>query len=827
MEEIKKIINGEYKNHILPFLWLRGEDKQTIVEYLKEIKKSGIHEFVVEARPFEEFCREEWWKEIDIIIDECKKLDMSFYILDDKHFPTGYGNGLTKDYPQYKKKVINHKMININYPFETIKINKKVFDGGNLLGIIKNHYSINYTEDDRYVYFENEYGNYDVELIYVTSKTSYNDDYFNIIDKNAVRQFIEEVYESHYVRYKEYFGNVIKGFFSDEPGFQNEKGIKNDSLIGKEMPIPYSDELLKEFKNVYGDSYLINMHYLFNDEKPEVKYTYMDIVTRMYRDNFDETISNWCQEKNVKHIGHIVEDREAHCRLGVGCGHFFRAMANQDYAGVDAVFNQLLPGFDKGLHQYPRGTWDNEFFHYELAKLGSSLSRIVPKMKGNALAEVFGAYGWHEGIKIMKWIIDHFISRGINYFVPHAFSMADFPDIDCPPHFYAHGNNPQYKYFEKIMTYTNKLSTLFSDGKANNNVGVLYHGEAEWMGEYDNIQTVCKYLTRNQVGFDIIPTDVFVDQERYLTDLNNGLSVNGNKYQCLIIPYFEYISESVIDFINKTNIDIIFINDLPKYNFDGKKVDEITGHYTLISYNELDEYIKNNSLSLVKLNKYEKDLVVYEYIKNNKHYYLLFNENPNKKININVFCKNLGSNQIKVDLLNSKIDTFNGNLILHPSESVIILNGNVETPNKNYIFDRIAKLNDEIELSFADAKQYPIFNEKMIIQEFKDVDQYYRKDFAGTMRYEIKFELDNDCEKCLIELNDVFEIADVYVDDKFISCRITDPYLYEIDALKKGAHKLTVDVTNTLDKQVKDVFSACEVTQPSGLLSKPIIYMCK
>ena len=43
------------------------------------------------------------------------------------------------------------------------------------------------------------------------------------------------------------------------------------------------------------------------------------------------------------------------------------------------------------------------------------------------MAEVFGAFGWHEGLREMKWIADHMLVRGINWFTPHAFSMAPFP----------------------------------------------------------------------------------------------------------------------------------------------------------------------------------------------------------------------------------------------------------------------------------------------------------------------------------------------------------------------------------------------------------------
>ena len=80
------------------------------------------------------------------------------------------------------------------------------------------------------------------------------------------------------------------------------------------------------------------------------------------------------------------------------------------------------------------------------------------------MCEAFGAYGWVEGLKMMKWITDHMISHGVNLIVPHAFDPKEFPDWDCPPHFYAHGNNPQYPYFHYFANYANRLCNLMSDG---------------------------------------------------------------------------------------------------------------------------------------------------------------------------------------------------------------------------------------------------------------------------------------------------------------------------------------------------------------------------
>ena len=80
------------------------------------------------------------------------------------------------------------------------------------------------------------------------------------------------------------------------------------------------------------------------------------------------------------------------------------------------------------------------------------------------MCELFGAYGWGLKPADMKWIIDTLLVRGVNYFVPHAFSMQPYPDNDCPPHFYAGGNNPLYQAFAELMKYTGKLCKILKGG---------------------------------------------------------------------------------------------------------------------------------------------------------------------------------------------------------------------------------------------------------------------------------------------------------------------------------------------------------------------------
>lgn len=100
-------------------------------------------------------------------------------------------------------------------------------------------------------------------------------------------------------------------------------------------------------------------------------------------------------------------------------------------SGIDIVLHQVMPGM--GEYQTAAallgGMVDSEFFHYMLAQMAASQARQVPHMKGRAVCEVFGAFGWAEGAPFMNWLMDFLLVRGVNHFVPHAFTDF-FPDPD-------------------------------------------------------------------------------------------------------------------------------------------------------------------------------------------------------------------------------------------------------------------------------------------------------------------------------------------------------------------------------------------------------------
>lgn len=547
MERLKVLLKGEYTSHILPFFWMKGEDNETIGRELDRVEECGIREVCLESRPHPDFCGPGWWENLDYICARAKKRGMKLWILDDNKFPTGHANGGYEKQPEKKKLYLGERHMDIHGPCRSgaVLVENFIPSDGRLLGIlaapkpdgetlaVSGEGILNLTSQYKngFVYFDLPEGAYRLFILFTTRKGGGRDEYMNLIDSDSVRVLIDEVYEKHYERYREYFGNTIAGFFSDEPELGNVPGYPFDDTLGKkDQRLPWSGELEAELRGKWGEDFLTYLPALWYDsgeKTARLRSEYMDCMTGLVRKCFSGQVGKWCEEHGVEYIGHIIEDDNAHTRMGCSIGHYFREMEGQHMAGVDVVHHQIVPGFTEPVHQWIAGDRDGEFFHFGLAKLGSSAAHIQGNKKNRALCEIFGNYGWAEGNSFMKWLTNHMLVRGINEFTPHAFSMR-YPDPDCPPHFYAGGNNPGFACFTQLMKYMNRSAHLLSGGVHLADAAILYHAESEWSGgETMYFQKPGRKLMEAQLDYDVIPADVFVSG-----DGDPGRAENGKDTPC-------------------------------------------------------------------------------------------------------------------------------------------------------------------------------------------------------------------------------------------------------------------------------------------------------
>lgn len=838
---VEKLLKNENDDYILPFFWQRNEAEEIIREYMSQIYKCGIRQVCLESRPHPDFCGPKWWYDLDIVFDEADKLGMRVWVLDDCACPTGSANGKGKLMPERLKKTFLHlKEFDIAGPKENahfiLKSSEKIDDVLNYVSAIAVKVDIaegDFVLTDTIIdFFDNIKddklwlnvgdGHWKIYVVYEKSGDPKNtlDTQINPIIAESTDVLINEVYEKHYNKYKERFGKSFAGFFADESGFYNIAGFKSMLGIDESIRLPWGLNMYSELEKEYGADWRKDLAFLWiSSEKvsPSIRYAYMNTLTQLYEKNFSRRIGDWCTTHKVEYIGHVVEDENNHSRLATGAGHFFRSLSGHHMSGVDVVLNQLLPDLDYKINTYHK--WDGEFFHYALAKLGSSLSILDCKKKNRALCEVFGAYGWSEGLKLMKWLADHMLVRGINYFVPHAFSMADFPDYDCPPHFYAHGKNQQFKHFGRLIGYINRMAYLLSNTEHNIKVAILYNAEAEWCGKSMLIQKPARELTQNQIDFLFLPAD-------YIDTINTRLQVNGNEFDTLIVPYAEKLPYEIVEKLYglSDNTRIIFINGFPD-DIIGGNIDilnKLKAKTQIIKLNNLAEDLVE--YCPVKLSNKQKHLRLLKRKTGESNLYYFFNESAVNSVCCKVIM-NTDKTIYQYDAMNNTILKNSSNncfeLKLLPYESRVLIEGDFNMRVDDFVIskDEIMFLNGPFKLSVCayNENKFKAIDDIVILEDMSAKEEFL--DFSGTFCYETQFDFMKNNKRVFINLGQVYETAEVYINNNPVGVCISAPYALDItDFVNSGKNHLKIYVTNTLANACRDRFSADVLQDPSGLI---------
>lgn len=864
-EKIKALQKGEGGNYIFPFFWQHGETETVLREYMKVIHEANIGAVCVESRPHPDFCGEQWWHDMDIILEEAKRYGMKVWILDDSHFPTGYANGAMKDQPlelyrqsitcrQYRGRqgeqiVIPAEDIKKARPFEPNMMEQmmthnsadgatKQFEDDRLLGIyairqdgaggfLRKEYRINLISEvsENGLLWEVPEGEWKVYVLQLTRNRGPHRDYINMMDRESCKVQIQAVYEPHWEHYQAEFGTTIAGFFSDEPELGNGHLYDHNNGLGcsEEMDYPWSRELEAELKEELGEDFVGRLALLWeqNADKAEtaaVRYAYMDHVSRLVEKDFSWPIGEWCRKHGVAYIGHLIEDNNHASKTGSSLGHYFRGLAGQDMAGIDDIGGQVMPGQeDLDLNMPPFHSRNGSFYHYGLGKLGSSAAAIEPLKKGNSMCEIFGAYGWGEGVRLEKYLLDHFMVRGINHFVPHAFSAKEYPDPDCPPHFYAHGNHPQYRHFGALMAYSNRVLELLNGGVHIAPAAVLYHGESEWMGDAMASDVVGHQLYDHQIDYDYIPQDVFLLENAYDMEITydaeraeGSFRVNTQNYRVLIVPKLQFITphmKAALKQLQAAHFPVYFVDGLPE-GVEGE----------VVSLSELAEMLEKAGISEISITPENNRIRYYHYEHTDgSAVYMFVNEGSGiyegtVELPESRGCYMYDAWENTIQDAEAVWDEADGitrvSLALEPLKSCLLVFEQREKAEVALKEKKTPLTRTGAEIQFLGTWQrsicrsieYPHFKAK---KEVTIPDRLHEEEpeFSGFVRYENRF-VGEAAATYILEISDAYEGVEVFLNGKSLGIQIVPTYRYELSSnVKDGENEIAIEVATTLERE--------------------------
>ncbi len=831
-DRLQAVLQGETDNYLAPFFWMHNEDDTLILDELRRVYDCGIRAVCLESRTHEEFCRKDWWDDCRLIMEFCREHDMKVWILDDKHFPSGYANGIYKNRPDLVQWNIVERHMDVAGPVRDGCVCADQWAmGDEILAVFACRHipnsdlltgeTIDLTRSlsGDYVWFDLPEGMWRIVFLVKTqkgldSRTLY---YSDKLSARSTQAYIDEVYESHWANLSEYFGNVLVGFFSDEPEFGNHSAQTGWDFPREKAGIhyPWHDTVHEQLTALYGGDALRNLLPLWFDFDSlpcqQYRIDYMNIITDGYAKNFTGLIADWCHAHGVQFIGHIIEDNNAHYRTFHSAGHYFKALGPQDMAGIDVVLHQILPGLTECDHAARIGqrTANAKFFNYTLAKLASSLAHITPHMQKRAMCEIFGAYGWAEGTQIMKYLADHMLVRGINYFVPHAFSPLP-DDPDCPPNFYARGDNPQYKYFGMLMGYMNRVCHMLHGSTHINTCAILYDAESAWSGgEFLPLDEVAKVLYDDQLDYDILPPDA-------LSAMDKNGCINGERYRLVLVPDHAYLRPEVRAALENAPVRVAVVTK------DG--ADGLSG-FAAVALDDLPSYVRGLGLGDVQMQDPDIHLRYHHAVRNGAHIYLFTNEDVSRTMDTTVSLRDFaGGSYILYDAFENQarlVTADSVHLTLPPYHSVMLLCGDVELahiPAAAQAHQLSARpLSAEYTISMRTRDDRPFELYKKTDALFNITGRDAQPHFSGTVQYTASVTLTG--AETVLDLGRVGETAQVCLNGRSAGIRLFPPYRFDIAGLARpGQNQLTVQVTNTLGYRIHEEFSKFLLLPPTGML---------
>ena len=768
---------------LLPLFWQHGEEFSVLVREIAAMQEAHCDGFIVESRPFPAYLEQPWWETLTFLCEEAARRKMTVWVFDDRHFPTGFVVGrLAAERPDLLRQLFHCREWPLKSPLAV---------GEEVLFLVEYATSGGRLREETAVLQESPPmscapGHQSFAIVRTTEGgEEHTRTCLNYLVPEAVDFLLKTIYESHFQHLRKFVGTTFRGFFSDEPRFGNVPCY--DAILGHgDFPLPYSASLFDQLSNELGEDCRPLLPLLwrkgFTDAECRIRTAFMDLVSNLFASNFSARVGEWCRKHGLQHIGHIVEDNGAHCRLGYGPGHYFRSQRGQIWAGVDSVLRQQVRSHENGFRQTQFGQYDDRFFHWGLAKLASSCAHLDTEMTG-AFVELFGAYGWQEDVQEMKALADHFLVRGVERLVPHAFSPKQFPDPDCPPHFYARGQNPQWRLIPELFRYMHCAAELLSKGRPVIRVAVLYHAENEWCGRKASpFEAAVPALAKQQLDFDVVDLDHLETAEIR----GRGFRIGHAEYRLLVVPgavWMPPASQLQLLRLLRAKVPVTFYRRSPR-----NLLPELREEMVPVSDDRaLVKLVREVGASDFQCRKPSPSLRVLHCHCEDEELYFLYNESLAQTI-LTSFAVPFSAEGIFYDPLQNMSYRSTGKLRLEPEQSVFLRlkrEGQAqELPPWPLAFQTIRKLRPVCE-NLPDAPEH----------------------FVGILRYRVDFEWkEQKLRRCWLALPRSCQGVAVLNGQELPSC-FASPHRVEISPLlRSGANVLQIEIPTTPVRNQPSVF---------------------
>lgn len=268
------------------------------------------------------------------------------------------------------------------------------------------------------------------------SGTSYAD----LMDRRAMRTFLDAAYEPYAARFGADFGGLIPAIFTDEPAI---------TFLPAYCDVPrgmlfWTDELPERFLSQHGYALPPRMAELFEDvgDYAATRTDFYRTCAWLFEHHFSRQLGEWCRAHGIALTGHYMLEGSLAANLAwdVCTLPHYRHM---DWPGIDHLGRQV-----------------------EEVITGLGCRSVVNQYgKSRMSSELYGCAGQHISFEDRKWIAEQQIILGVNLLVPHLllYTMAGERKRDYPCNMWY--QQPWWPLNGVVDDYLARLCTLLSQGR--------------------------------------------------------------------------------------------------------------------------------------------------------------------------------------------------------------------------------------------------------------------------------------------------------------------------------------------------------------------------
>ena len=466
--------------------WNSQLDKEELRRQVRVLADMGLGGFFMHARTglSTKYMGREWLAAVKACSVEAAKQGLESWLYDEDRWPSGAAGGLATKNPRFRMRYLRCEILTQKqFASRDVKTALALF-AGKTNGLDLDSYRRLQPGDTRLRAGE-QFLLFTVERVQPHSFFN-GGTYLNTLDAEATGEFLRLTHERYKKTCGGMFGKTIPGIFTDEPhhGF-----VMCDTPKGWLYPpdsgwaTPWTDGLDRRFQEAFGHDLIDRIPELFlrlhGEKLSPVKWRYMELLHRLFLDNWARPVFDWCNRNHLRITGHLLAE-DLPGDQSITCGSVLR-------------YYELLetPGMDQLLLNNHR---------FWMAKQVASSARQMGRKW--MLSELYGVTGWQLDFDGHKEIGDWQAFLGINLRCHHLawYSMAGESKRDFPASIFF--QSAWHREYRAVEDYYARIHLLMQSGEPVCDILVLHPVESVWAQVHARWATFIK----NQSP-DIAPID--------------------------------------------------------------------------------------------------------------------------------------------------------------------------------------------------------------------------------------------------------------------------------------------------------------------------------